>query len=121
MTTSVHPTIDGVALRQAVQSRDADALAGLYADDATVEIIDAGNPPSTPLRLSGAEQIGARLRDIYAREMRHEIDVVALSADALGLTVRCSYPDGGRVVCSSLAELQDGRITREVILQVWDA
>ncbi len=53
--------------------------------------------------------------------MTHEVDVVARRPDALGYTVRCSYPDGGRVRCSSLAELRDGRIAREVLLQVWDA
>ena len=121
MTTSTHPTIDGVALRQAVQARDFEALSRLYADDATIEIVDAGHPPTTPLRLRGSAQIGARLRDVYERDMVHEVDVVAVAPDALGYTVRCTYPDGGRVVCSALAELSDGRITREVILQVWDA
>ena len=121
MTTSTHTGIDVHALRQAVQARDAATLEGLYADDAVIEIVDAGNPPSTPLRLRGTTEIGARLRDVYARDMTHEVDVVALAGDALGYTVRCSYPDGGRVLCSSLAELRDGRIAREVILQVWDA
>jgi len=121
MTTSLHPTIDGVALRQAVQARDFEALAGLYADDATIEIVDAGHPPTTPLRLRGSAQIGARLRDVYERDMVHEVDVVAVATDALGYTVRCAYPDGGRVVCAALAELRDGLIAREVVLQVWDA
>jgi hypothetical protein len=122
MTTSTpSTTIDGAALRQAVQSRDVDALAGLYADDATIEIVDAGNPPATPLRLRGSAQIGARLRDVYERDMTHEVDLVAIGPDALGYTVRCTYPDGGRVVCSATAELAGGRISREVVLQVWDA
>jgi ketosteroid isomerase-like protein len=122
MTTSTPSTsIDGVALRQAVQSHDVDTLAGLYADDATIEIVDAGHPPTTPLRLRGAAQIGARLRDVYERDMTHEVDLVAVGADALAYTVRCTYPDGGRVVCAAQAELAGGRITREVILQVWDS
>jgi ketosteroid isomerase-like protein len=120
-TSSTITSIDVHALRQAVQARDSEALAGLYADDATLEIVDAGNPPSAPLRLSGAPEIGARLRDIYTRDMTHEVDVIAAGPDALGYTVSCSYPDGGRVRCSSLAELRDGRIAREVLVQVWDA
>jgi len=122
MTTSTpSTTIDGVALRQAVTSHDVEALAALYAEDATIEIVDAGHPPATPLRLRGSDQIGARLRDVYERDMTHEVDLVAIGPDALGYTVRCTYPDGGRVVCSATAELAGGRITREVVLQVWDA
>jgi ketosteroid isomerase-like protein len=121
MTTTTHTSIDGGALRRAVAGRDAEAIAALYADDATVEIVDAGNPPSAPLVLHGATEIAERLRDVYGREMTHEVDVVSVSPDALGFTVRCRYPDGGRVLCSSLSELRDGRIAKETILQVWDA
>lgn len=118
-TTSL--TFDAKALRRAVASRDADALRAFYADDATVEIVDAGNPPSAPRRLDGAAEIVAYLRDVYGREMEHEVDVVASSPDALAFTVRCAYPDGGRVLCSSTSELRGGLIARETILQVWDA
>ena len=122
MTTSTtSTTIDGAALRQAVTSRDVEGLAGLYAEDATIEIVDAGHPPATPLRLRGSDQIGARLRDVYERDMAHEVDLVAIGSDALAYTVRCTYPDGGRVVCSAMAETAGGRITREVVLQVWDS
>lgn len=118
-TTSI--SFDGDTLRRAVRSRDADALCGLYADDATIEIVDAANPPSAPRRLVGAGEIAAHLRDVYRRDMQHEVDVVALSPDALGYTVRCSYTGGGRVLCSSVAELRGGRIAREIIVQAWDA
>jgi hypothetical protein len=116
-----HTTIDGAMLRRAVEQRDAGTLAGLYADDATIEIVDAGTPPTSPRRLNGRDEIDAHLRDVYGRDMRHQVDVVALSGDALGYTVRCAYPDGTKVVCSALGELRDGRIAREVVLQVWDA
>lgn len=121
MTTTTSTPIDGGALRRAVAGRDAAAIAALYADDATVEIVDAGNPPAAPTQLRGARQIAERLRDVYSRDMTHEVDLVAVSPDALGYTVRCRYPDGARVVCSSLCELRGGRIARETILQVWDA
>ena len=52
MTTIPTASIDVDALRTAYATRDAAALLALYADDATVEIIDALNPPSTPRRLA---------------------------------------------------------------------
>lgn len=108
-------------LRRAVEGRDADAILGLYADDAAIEIVDAANPPSSPRRLTGRAEIEAHLRDVYARDMTHEVDLVAQSADTLAYAVRCAYPDGTRVVCSAIARLRDGRIVREVVVQAWDA
>jgi ketosteroid isomerase-like protein len=108
-------------LRRSVEGRDADAILGLYADDATIEIVDVANPPSSPRRLNGRAEIEAHLRDVYAREMSHEVDLVAQSGDALAYAVRCAYPDGTRVLCSAIGQLRDGRIVREVVVQAWDA
>ena len=35
-------------------------------------------------------------------------------------TIRCLYPDGTRVVCMTIAELDDGLIARQTIVQAWD-
>ena len=122
MNTSTHPaTITADVLRDAIEARNADTLAGLYDRDATVEIVDAEHPPSDPRTLSGAAAIGEHLRDVYGRDMRHEVDIVATGPRALGYLVRCRYPGGTRVACSALATLRDGRIAREVVVQAWDS
>jgi ketosteroid isomerase-like protein len=124
MTTTAAPThagaFDAAALRSAIAGRDAEALLALYATDATIELADADHPPSAPRTLHGHAEIGPYLRAIYARDMTHAVDVVAATPDALGYSVRCTYPGGGRVLCSGVAELRDGRIAREVALQAWD-
>ena len=56
MTTIPTSTIDVDALRRAYATRDAAGLLALYADDATVEIVDAVHPPSHPRRLAGRER-----------------------------------------------------------------
>ena len=114
-------SLDAGTLRTAVEARDAATLGGLYADDAIVEIVDAANTPSRPRTLSGRTEIDAFLRDVYAREMTHRVDLVAHAGDALAYSVRCAYPDGMRVLCNSVAKLRDGRIAREVVVQAWDA
>jgi hypothetical protein len=58
---------------------------------------------------------------VYARDMSHEVDLVAAGPDAIGYAVRCAYPDGTRVLCSAVAQLRDGRIVREVGVQAWDS
>jgi len=118
--TTITPTFDVAALRRGIEGRDAAALAELYADDATIERVDAEHPPSAPARLTGRDEIRAALADVYARDMTHHLDLVAAGPDALGYTVRCRYGDGTQVVCSAVAELRDGRIVREVGVQAWD-
>jgi hypothetical protein len=41
---AIHTTMN--AMRQGLEGRDAGILANLYADDATIEIIDRTHPPS---------------------------------------------------------------------------
>jgi ketosteroid isomerase-like protein len=119
MTT--HTTPDAATLRRAFAQRDAATLTSLYADDATVELVDTVNTPSRPHRLTGKDEIRAHLEDVLSRDMTHAVDIVAASPTALGYSLRCTYADGMKVVCVASAELRDGRIVREVGAQAWDA
>ena len=94
MTTIPTSRIDASALRRAFSDRDADALLALYADDATVEVVDHLNQPSAPRTIRGREQLRAHLEDVFARDMTHAVDIVAAAPDALGYVVRCTYADG---------------------------
>jgi SnoaL-like protein len=119
-TTHTHTSFDVGALRSGIEQRNAGALTGLYAPDASIEIADAEHGPSRPLRIEGAEAIGAHLADVYGREMEHRVELAAATGDTLGYTVRCAYPDGTLVRCVAMAELRDGRIVRELVAQAWD-
>src|ERR1700760_4823113 len=112
MTTISTSGIDADALRRAFSDRDADALLALYADDATVEVVDQLNQPSGPRRLRGRDELRAHLTDVFGRDMTHAVDIVASAPDALGYVVRCTYADGTKVVCAASAEVRDGRIVR---------
>ena len=121
MTTIPTSGIDADALRGAFANRDAAALLALYADDATVEIVDAVHPPSHPNRLTGHEALRAHFEDVFARDMTHEAEIVAASPEALGYSLRCTYADGTKVVCATTAVVREGRIVRELGVQAWDA
>jgi ketosteroid isomerase-like protein len=121
MTTIPSSTFDADALRRAYSGRDLESLLANYADDAQVEIVDAQNSPSKPLRLDGKDAIRSHFADIVSRDMTHQVDIVAAGGDALGYVLRCAYPDGTKVLCSSASELRDGKIVREVVVQAWDA
>ena len=116
-----HTTLDGAALRRAFSDRDGSALTALYADDATIEVADVLNPPSAPLKVQGRDAIRAYFEEIFARDMTHEVDRVAVAGDSAGFSVRCVYPDGLRVLCVATAEISDGLIVRQLSAQAWDS
>ena len=117
---NTHTTLDGPALRRAFSDRDGAALTALYADDATIEVADAQNTPSAPLKVEGRDAIRAYFEDIFARDMTHEVDRVVVTGDGAGFSVRCAYPDGLRVLCVATAEVSDGLIVRQLTAQAWD-
>lgn len=119
--TSSTTTLDTTALRRGIEGRDAALLLDLYAADATIEIADAAHGPSSPLRIEGREAIATHLTDVYGRDMRHAVELVAAGDDGVGYTVHCRYPDGTAVRCVAVAQVRDGRIAREIVAQAWDA
>jgi ketosteroid isomerase-like protein len=106
--------------RDATESRDADALAALYADDAVMIEYDMRNPPSSPMKLEGKEDIEFMVRDICGREMTHEIGDEVIGEDRFSFTELCEYPDGNLVFSAMVCDLNDGKIARQVGLQAWD-
>jgi ketosteroid isomerase-like protein len=107
-------------LRQAIESRDGKTLAGFYADDATLRIIDQMNPPSRPQEIKGREAIAAYYDDVCGRTMTHRVDTGIIDGGQLAFTQTCTYPDGKRVFCSSSLELNGGKVVRQISIQAWD-
>jgi hypothetical protein len=113
--------VDVDALCLAFAMRDRELVLDLYADDASVEIVNVLNPPSAPLQLAGRAAIGAHLNEVFAQELTYEVDIVVAAEDALGYVLRCTHPDGTKVVCAAMSVVADGRIVREVGVQAWDS
>jgi hypothetical protein len=107
-------------LRRAIESHDGMTLAGFYADDATIRIIDQMNPPSRPQEIKGRAAIAAYYDDVCGRTMTHRVDTGIVEGDQLAFTQTCTYPDGKRVFCSSNLELSDGKVVRQISIQAWD-
>jgi hypothetical protein len=114
-------TNDLITLKEAIESRNADGVTAWYADDADLTILDRDNPPAAPATYHGLAEIGSYYRDICGRNMEHTVEDVVSTIDGLGYTQRCRYPDGTRVVCVAVARLVAGKITRQTVVQVWDA
>ncbi|HEY0834863.1 MAG TPA: nuclear transport factor 2 family protein [Azospirillum sp.] len=107
-------------LRRALETSDADVLAGFYADDAEMTIVDRDRPPSAPMTLAGKPAIEAFWRDVCARDMTHRVGREVIGADRVAFVEECAYPDGCHVLSSMTLDLRDGRIARHLTVQAWD-
>jgi hypothetical protein len=113
-------TLTVADLKRAIEARDARALSSFYADDAVMRIIDRNNPPSKARILEGKAAIAAFHDDVCGRAMTHKVETGIADSDRLAFTQSCAYPDGLKVYCSTMIELRDGRIARQVVVQAWD-
>ena len=120
MTTTTPATVSIAELKRAIEGRDAKALASFYADDAFVRIIDRDNPPSKPRQLEGKAAIAAYYDDLCGRAMTHRIEAGVANGNTLAFTQACAYPDGTKVFCAAIVELNDGKILRQTAVQAWD-
>jgi ketosteroid isomerase-like protein len=120
MTPTQATHFDTGALQRGIERGDVEALMGLYADDATVEIVDQTTPPTTPRMLQSKKEIRAFYDDVSCRDMDHRLEHVIATEGGAAFLERCEYPGGPKVVVASTLELDDGRITRQVMVQSWD-
>lgn len=108
-------------IRRATEERDAATLAALYADDASLTVVDRSTPPSNPRQIHGSAEITAFLDDVCGRAMTHEVRDIVQGDGRLAFMEHCRYPDGTRVLCATIADVDDGgRITSQTVVQAWD-
>jgi hypothetical protein len=112
---------DLTALVSAIESDDPAAQAAAYSDDVQVEIQNRDHGPGAPMVLAGRAAVRALLDDVAARELEHRVQRAVSDGRTGALQVRCRYPDGASVTCSSAFDIEGGRIVRETRLEVWDS
>jgi ketosteroid isomerase-like protein len=112
--------VTGAALKRAIEERDGRTLAGFYAEDALLRIVDRNNPPSKPREVRGKSAIGTFWDDICSRAMTHAVDTTIADGDRLAFTQACAYPDGTKVFCCAVLELKAGKIAHQTVVQAWD-
>jgi ketosteroid isomerase-like protein len=113
-------TVDGAAIKKAIETRDGKMLSSFYAEDALVRVIDRNNPPSKPREIRGRAAITTFWDDICSRAMTHKVDTTIADGDSLAFTQACAYPDGTKVFCAAMLELKNGLIARQTVVQAWD-
>jgi quercetin dioxygenase-like cupin family protein len=121
MATTSGGTLDLDALRQGMEGRDIDAMLRLYADDAEISIVDQRHTPSHPQILHGRDEIRVFLSEIFSRDISHQVDRMLAGDRSVSFMERCEYPDGSRVLASTVLDIDGGRIVRQEEVQAWDS
>jgi hypothetical protein len=106
-------------INRAHHRREPDPLLDLVADDAEYVSYDMDRL-GEPRRMTSKDEIRAAWEDVFSRDMTHEVTDVVVGDDAISYMVHCTYPDGKRVVGSTVAYLRDGMIVRIVSHTSWD-
>lgn len=108
-------------LADAIEAKDASAVAAHYAPGATLSLLDRDHPPAHPAVYAGSAEIEAYYRDICGRNMDHRVQDRVATPDRIAFTQHCRYPGGERVLCITVATVRDGLITDQTAVQVWDS
>ena len=112
--------LDFEVLRRGIEGSNAEALIGLYADDAEMITVNKNTTPSSPRVLSGKEEIAGFLRDVCEREMAHRVEDEVVGESRIAFNEACEYPDGLKVLTATTLEVRDGKISRQVNVEAWD-
>ena len=108
------------AYRRALESHDADAILGLYSDDAVVVSYSERNRPSSAQAFDGRTAIEAWIRDFMSRNLTHTIANEVVGDDRFAYTETCLYPTGERVISACVCDVRGGKIVRQTGVEAWD-
>jgi len=117
---STTTTFDLTRFARAAEERDAATQLSMYGPAATVTIVDKINQPGAPKILRTREEISGWLHDMYGRDMTHRVGHRVQDESGASYTVACRYPDGTRVLCATVIELDGDKIAGQTVVQVWD-
>jgi hypothetical protein len=119
MTTQAHTQFDIDALRRAFEANEVDTVLTFYADRLEHIEIDAGAPPKSP-RTTDKKQLRGALEGAAEGGIRLHIDNPLVGQDRAACTITCQMPDGKRLVSNTIYDLEDGKIVRQLDVQVMD-
>ena len=112
--------LDFGALRLGIERCDPELVLFFYAEDARLDVVNAGAPQAPTFQLRGRAEISKHLRAAFGQKASHSVGQKAVREERIEFREVCQYPDGGRVVVETTLEVRDGRIVRQKDVVVKD-
>lgn len=116
-------------IKDALEKKDLEAYANLFAEDAVLEEVSSRTPPAHPKVVRGREAIQKCLADDLLHDpvsgwTRHvtssEIVDPIETDDAIAFTEIRTYEAGDKVVAQHIAQKKNGRIEHDRLVVAWD-
>jgi hypothetical protein len=73
------------------------------------------------MELRGKDQITRYYQDVCGRAMTHKLESAVGDGEHMAFSESCAYPDGTKVFCTAMLDLDHGLIRNQVTVQAWDA
>lgn len=115
----VTPAFDFDGFKRAFEGGEPEKILEFYSPDLEHIEIDQDAPP-TSQRTSGFEEIRQAFEGIAQAGMRLGIDNVVTGEDRAACTITVEFPDHRRLLSNTIFDLQEGKIVRQLDIQVMD-
>ena len=119
MSAKGQTEFDIEALKRAFEANEANKVLQFYSSDLEHIEIDADAPPKTP-RKSGTDYIAAAIEGAAQAGINLRLENPVVGEDRAACTITCEFPDGRRLVSNTIYDLRDGKIVRQLDVQVTD-
>jgi hypothetical protein len=107
------------ALKRALEARNPDQVLTFYSDDLEHLEIDAAAPPKAP-RKTGIDDIRTAIEGAAQHGVALHLENAVVGRDRAACTITCDLPDGRRLTSNTIYELKEGKIVRQLDVQVTD-
>jgi hypothetical protein len=91
-----------------------------YSDDAEWVEYRHFSPPRFPNRMVGRQRISEFLHEICEADLGITLADEVIGEDRIAFSVDCAFPDGRHILEHVIANVEGGRIDRQVDVEAWD-
>ena len=114
MTVKTDSALDLDAFRRSYEAWDIPALLDLYAEDVEVVSIGSDNPPESPKVRRGRAVMEGMFSHCAGAGVEARITNQTGGEGRATATVNCTFPGGREVQATSVLDVSDGKIVREI-------
>jgi ketosteroid isomerase-like protein len=113
-------TFDFPAFKRAFEAKDVEAWLAFFAPDAEWWEYRPDAPPRSPNNMVGREAIRAKLTYVAGTDMEQAISDEVLGKERIACAFLVTLPDGRHYIEHVILHLADGKIARQVDVEIWD-
>ncbi len=113
-------SFDFPAFKLAFEAKDVEAWMAFFAPDAEWWEYRPDAPPRSPNKMIGQEAIRAKVLYVATSDMEQVISDEVLGEERVAFAFWVTRSDGRQLIEHTILHLTDGKIARQVDVEIWD-